>query len=113
MRTVASLTLISLFLATTLEGAVGKDKVKNVCKRAEFSGLELEVCVPEQSNPGSEIICTVTATYKSKKPIGYVRQGATLSKAISDTSRGRSRMCTGTLFPERGMERGFLKKNLI
>ena len=113
MRTVASLTLISLFLATTLEGAVGKDKVKNVCKRAEFSGLELEVCVPEQSNPGSEIICTVTATNKSKKPIGYVRQGANVVEShlrhFSWEIKGR----TGKLFPERGMERGFLKKNLI
>jgi hypothetical protein len=61
---------------TTLEGAGDKDKVKTVCKRAEFSGLELEACVPEQSNAGSEIICTVTATNKSKKPITYSKQGA-------------------------------------
>jgi hypothetical protein len=68
--------LINLFLATTLEGAGDKDKVKPVCKRAELSGLELEACVLEQSKAGSEIICTVIVTNKSKKPIVYGKQGA-------------------------------------
>ena len=76
MRMLASLMLINLFLTTTLEGAGDKDKVKIVRKRAEISGLELEACVPEQSIVGSEIICKVTVTNTSKKPIAYEKQGA-------------------------------------
>jgi hypothetical protein len=37
MRMFAALMLINLFLATTLEGAGDKNKVKNVCKRADVT----------------------------------------------------------------------------
>jgi len=72
----ASLLLVSLSMVPMPEAAGEKKAVKAVCKRALASGLELEVCVPEQSHVGSEIICTVTVTNKSMNSIDYTWHGS-------------------------------------
>jgi len=71
-----SLLLVSLSTVPMPEAAGEKKAVKTVCKRAAASGLELEVCVPEQSQVGSEIICTVSVTNMSKNSIEYTWHGS-------------------------------------
>ena len=72
--------MASFFIPTTLDASREKKgsedkqeakKVKTVCKRTTVSGIEFEVCVPEQNLPGTEILCTAKVTNNSKGKVTY------------------------------------------